>query len=101
MLYYVMLANVCLSKQYFVTELVYFSIYYSGGTGDGGGLRGEEGTITGRKCPKGLYGTFCAVIFHATLIRYCILSYVYNKYLLPYLLLTINFLLLRNSLIGS
>ncbi|KAK2999010.1 hypothetical protein RJ639_024507 [Escallonia herrerae] len=30
-----------------------------GGAGEGGGLRGEEGTVTGKKCPKGLYGTFC------------------------------------------
>ncbi len=33
----------------------------SGGAGDTGGLYGEEGTITGKKCPKGLYGTFCEV----------------------------------------
>ncbi|KAF8380635.1 hypothetical protein HHK36_028124 [Tetracentron sinense] len=32
---------------------------HNGGTGDNGGLRGEEGTVTGKKCPKGLYGTFC------------------------------------------
>ncbi|KAL6985841.1 hypothetical protein U1Q18_019213 [Sarracenia purpurea var. burkii] len=31
----------------------------SGGAGDGGGLYGEEGTVTGQKCPKGLFGTFC------------------------------------------
>lgn len=31
----------------------------SGGAGNGGGLRGEEGTVTGKSCPKGLYGTFC------------------------------------------
>lgn len=30
-----------------------------GGAGDDGGLHGGEGTITGKKCPKGLYGTFC------------------------------------------
>lgn len=33
----------------------------SGGAGDNGGLYGEEGTITGKKCPQGLYGTFCEV----------------------------------------
>ncbi|XP_052209354.1 uncharacterized protein LOC127812869 isoform X2 [Diospyros lotus] len=31
----------------------------SGGSGDGGGLCGEEGTVTGKKCPNGLFGTFC------------------------------------------
>ncbi|XP_011018659.1 PREDICTED: uncharacterized protein LOC105121628 isoform X1 [Populus euphratica] len=35
------------------------SINNSGGAGENGGLFGEEGTITGKKCPKGLYGTFC------------------------------------------
>ncbi|XP_057487508.1 uncharacterized protein LOC130773578 [Actinidia eriantha] len=35
------------------------TINKSGGDGDGGGLRGGEGTITGQKCPKGLFGTFC------------------------------------------
>eukprot|EP00258_Populus_trichocarpa_P037132 XP_024453151.1 uncharacterized protein LOC18096918 isoform X1 [Populus trichocarpa] len=35
------------------------SINRSGGAGENGGLFGEEGTVTGKKCPKGLYGTFC------------------------------------------
>ncbi|CAK7356223.1 unnamed protein product [Dovyalis caffra] len=35
------------------------SINISGGAGGNGGLFGEEGTVTGKKCPKGLYGTFC------------------------------------------
>ncbi|XP_031253485.1 uncharacterized protein LOC116111450 [Pistacia vera] len=35
------------------------SINSSGGTGDNGDLSGEGGTVTGKKCPKGLYGTFC------------------------------------------
>ncbi|OVA14460.1 hypothetical protein BVC80_1361g12 [Macleaya cordata] len=30
-----------------------------GGSGRGNGLDGESGTITGKACPKGLYGTFC------------------------------------------
>ncbi|GER45886.1 glycine-rich protein [Striga asiatica] len=37
----------------------YFFCINSGGTGGGDGLRGEKGTITGKQCPKGLYGTFC------------------------------------------
>lgn len=36
----------------------------SGGAGDNGGLLGGEGTVTGKRCPKGLYGTFCRVRFH-------------------------------------
>ncbi|KAL0324708.1 UNVERIFIED_CONTAM: hypothetical protein Scaly_2437900, partial [Sesamum calycinum] len=35
------------------------AINFSGGAGSGNGLHGEKGTITGKKCPKGLYGTFC------------------------------------------
>ncbi|ONI06253.1 hypothetical protein PRUPE_5G049600 [Prunus persica] len=35
------------------------SINSSGGAGDDGGHHGSDGTITGKKCPKGLYGTFC------------------------------------------
>ncbi|KAM5573238.1 hypothetical protein ABKV19_012995 [Rosa sericea] len=35
------------------------SINRSGGNGDDGGSHGYDGTITGKKCPKGLYGTFC------------------------------------------
>ncbi|KAH8513976.1 hypothetical protein H0E87_007007, partial [Populus deltoides] len=34
------------------------SINRSGGAGENGGLFGEEGTVTGKKCPKGLYGQF-------------------------------------------
>ncbi|KAK7406343.1 hypothetical protein VNO78_07966 [Psophocarpus tetragonolobus] len=31
----------------------------SGGAGDNDGHHGHEGTITGKACPKGLYGIFC------------------------------------------
>lgn len=36
-------------------------MFNSGGAGNNGGFHGEEGTVTGKKCPKGLYGTFCNV----------------------------------------
>lgn len=36
-------------------------IFNSGGAGDHDGLHGQEGTITGKACPKGLYGIFCEV----------------------------------------
>ncbi|XP_054796784.1 uncharacterized protein LOC129302133 [Prosopis cineraria] len=35
------------------------SIHTGGGEGRGKGGSGENGTITGKACPKGLYGTFC------------------------------------------
>lgn len=55
---------------YIFFSLVFFIYYiiklltllpHSGGLGDGEGLHGEEGTLTGKKCPKGPYGTFCVV----------------------------------------
>ena len=36
-------------------------ILNSGGAGNEGGWHGQEGTITGKACPKGLYGIFCEV----------------------------------------
>ncbi|KAJ9688259.1 hypothetical protein PVL29_014125 [Vitis rotundifolia] len=35
------------------------SIYTGGGLGKGQGRAGENGTVTGKACPKGLYGIFC------------------------------------------
>ncbi|OIW14573.1 hypothetical protein TanjilG_32915 [Lupinus angustifolius] len=34
-------------------------IHIGGGKGEGQGGPGQNGTITGKACPKGLYGTFC------------------------------------------
>ncbi|CAH2046122.1 unnamed protein product [Thlaspi arvense] len=45
--------------EYFPVATVKGSITNRGGAGDNGGRHGEEGTMTGKKCPKGLYGTFC------------------------------------------
>ncbi|KAG2302148.1 hypothetical protein Bca52824_030799 [Brassica carinata] len=45
--------------EYFPVATVKGSISNRGGAGDNGGRLGEAGTITGKKCPKGLYGTFC------------------------------------------
>ncbi|KAL5748335.1 hypothetical protein ACOSQ2_025632 [Xanthoceras sorbifolium] len=45
--------------EYFPLAIVNGFISSSGGAGDNGGLFGEVGTVTGKKCPKGLYGTFC------------------------------------------
>lgn len=38
------------------------SDYNRGGKGIGLGGSGENGTITGKACPKGLYGIFCEVV---------------------------------------
>jgi len=35
------------------------TILTRGGVSEGQGLSGENGTVTGKDCPKGLYGTFC------------------------------------------
>ncbi|XP_071706226.1 uncharacterized protein [Rutidosis leptorrhynchoides] len=45
--------------EYLPLAMVNGSIGTWGGEGDGDALAGEEGTITGKACPKGLYGTFC------------------------------------------
>ncbi|XP_066361096.1 uncharacterized protein [Miscanthus floridulus] len=37
------------------------TILARGGVSEGQGFSGENGTITGKDCPKGLYGTFCKV----------------------------------------
>lgn len=34
-----------------------------GGIGRGNGRGGKNGTVTGKACPKGLYGIFCEVSF--------------------------------------
>lgn len=36
--------------------------YYRGGLGGHDGGDGENGTVTGKACPKGLYGIYCEVI---------------------------------------
>ncbi|CAM8961294.1 unnamed protein product [Rhodiola kirilowii] len=35
------------------------TIHANGGLGKGEGFSGESGSVTGRACPKGLYGVFC------------------------------------------
>lgn len=45
--------------EYVPTATVKGIINSRGGAGDSPGHSGEGGTITGKKCPKGLYGTFC------------------------------------------
>lgn len=46
-----------------------------GGTGGEQGGGGENGTVTGRACPKGLYGTFCEVCIWFS-GYYCLVEFV-------------------------
>ncbi|XP_072955442.1 uncharacterized protein [Typha angustifolia] len=52
-------SNIATGDEYVQLASVNGTILSSGGAGNGGGHPGEEGTITGKKCPKGLFGTFC------------------------------------------
>ncbi|XP_047941636.1 uncharacterized protein LOC125188681 isoform X1 [Salvia hispanica] len=52
-------SKIAAGEEYVPLALVNGAINYSGGAGSGAGRYGEKGTITGKKCPKGLYGTFC------------------------------------------
>lgn len=45
---------------FFLTICITF-LLCSGGSGNNDGHFGDDGTITGKKCPVGLYGTFCTV----------------------------------------
>ncbi|KAJ3680638.1 hypothetical protein LUZ60_016916 [Juncus effusus] len=52
-------AGVATGEDYVQIASVNGSVSSSGGNGNGGGHKGEDGSITGKKCPKGLFGTFC------------------------------------------
>ncbi|KNA21809.1 hypothetical protein SOVF_039820 [Spinacia oleracea] len=53
-------SNINTGDEYIPIAVVNGTIYSGGGAGDSSGYYGEEGTITGKECPKGLYGTFCS-----------------------------------------
>ncbi|CAA2974478.1 transmembrane [Olea europaea subsp. europaea] len=52
-------SKIAIGDEYVPLAFVDGMMNNSGGAGSGDGLHGEKGTITGKKCPKGLYGTFC------------------------------------------
>ncbi|KAA8522109.1 hypothetical protein F0562_012577 [Nyssa sinensis] len=52
-------SKICVGDEYVPLAILNGTINRSGGAGDGSGLHGDNGTITGKKCPKGLYGTYC------------------------------------------
>lgn len=60
-----------------VSSYIQFAYFHRGGLGGVQGFMGENGSVSGRACPVGLYGTFCEVIHIAS-------SKKYFKFLLVY-----------------
>jgi hypothetical protein len=52
------------------------------GVSEDQGFAGDDGTVTGKDCPKGLYGTFCKVI--------CLLSDVLPYLTVPYCVILLH-----------
>ncbi|KAE9613113.1 hypothetical protein Lal_00027691 [Lupinus albus] len=52
-------SNIGMGEDYVPIASINGTLDNSGGAGSDGGNHGEEGTITGKACPKGLYGIFC------------------------------------------
>ncbi|XP_066305596.1 uncharacterized protein [Miscanthus floridulus] len=52
-------SNIPTGDEYVPVAAVKGSILTSGGVSKGLGYSGGNGTVTGKACPKGLYGTFC------------------------------------------
>ncbi|CAI8589076.1 unnamed protein product [Vicia faba] len=52
-------SKIGMGEEYVPVASISGTMNYSGGAGDDGGFHGQEGTITGKACPKGLYGIFC------------------------------------------
>ncbi|KAK3160574.1 hypothetical protein QOZ80_1BG0061360 [Eleusine coracana subsp. coracana] len=52
-------SNIPTGDEYVPVAAVKGLILTSGGVSNGQGFSGGNGTITGKACPKGLYGTFC------------------------------------------
>lgn len=59
-----------------ILNFIILSDYDRGGNGKGKGDSGANGTITGKACPKGLYGTFCEVYFICTFPNSVIFPYL-------------------------
>ncbi|XP_057750325.1 uncharacterized protein LOC130968867 [Arachis stenosperma] len=52
-------SNILVGDEYIPIASVNGSILTRGGLGGGQGLRGKNGSISGKACPRGLYGIFC------------------------------------------
>lgn len=51
--------------------------YHRGGFGGSQSLMGEDGTVSGKACPKGLYGIFCEVV-HISCSLTCLQVFVHS-----------------------
>ncbi|XP_051212962.1 uncharacterized protein [Lolium perenne] len=54
-------SNIATGDEFVQIASINGTIESSGGTGNDDGHFGENGTVTGKECPVGLYGTFCDV----------------------------------------
>ncbi|KAH7294748.1 hypothetical protein KP509_27G016400 [Ceratopteris richardii] len=52
-------SNIAVGDDYIPIANVKGSIFLSGGSGSDDATEGENGTVTGRDCPPGLFGVFC------------------------------------------
>ncbi|GMQ06267.1 hypothetical protein CsSME_00050919 [Camellia sinensis var. sinensis] len=52
-------SDISIGDEYLPIASVNGTIHVGGGLGIGDGDAGENGTVTGKSCPKGLYGIFC------------------------------------------
>ncbi|CAL5028567.1 unnamed protein product [Urochloa decumbens] len=52
-------SNIATGDEYVQIASINGTVASSGGFGNNDGHFGEDGTVTGKKCPMGLYGTFC------------------------------------------
>ncbi|KAL2500987.1 glycine-rich protein [Forsythia ovata] len=52
-------ADIFIGEEYLPVALIKGTINLRGGIGRGLGRDGENGTVSGKACPKGLYGIFC------------------------------------------
>ncbi|KAM3393290.1 hypothetical protein ACQJBY_014134 [Aegilops geniculata] len=54
-------SNIATGDEFVQIASINGTVASSGGSGNDDGHFGEDGTITGKECPVGLYGTFCTV----------------------------------------
>ncbi|XP_052180688.1 uncharacterized protein LOC127793928 isoform X2 [Diospyros lotus] len=52
-------SDILTGDEYLPMASVQGTIHVGGGVGNGQGNAGEDGTVTGKSCPRGLYGIFC------------------------------------------
>ncbi|XP_020972907.1 uncharacterized protein LOC107632887 [Arachis ipaensis] len=89
-------SNILVGDEYIPIASVNGSILTRGGLGGGQGLRGKNGSISGKACPRGLYGIFCEVcqqssftcIGEMSLIELCVVIVrLMSFHIVPYIFL--------------